>query len=251
MERFKDKVAVVTGGAQGIGEAIANRLAGEGAAIGIFDIQSEKAQQVADNINSKGGNAAAFVADITTEKDVRQAAAGAENKFGKIDILVNNAGWSKLVPFMDIKNELCDNLMAVNLKGLMTVTRAVAGGMISRNYGRIVNIASDAGRVGSTNDAVYSACKGGVIAITKTLAQEFARYHIFVNCISPGIIETPLLATTTDTNSRRSAAFMKRIPLRRRGKPEEVAAAVAFFASDDASYITGQTLSVSGGLTMI
>ncbi|MFC1885688.1 SDR family NAD(P)-dependent oxidoreductase [Thermodesulfobacteriota bacterium] len=251
MERFKDKVAVVTGGAQGIGEAIAKRLAGEGATIGIFDIQSEKAQQVADDIASRGGSAEVFTVDITNTKDVHQAVAGAENKFEKIDILINNAGWSKLVPFMNITGELCDKLMAVNLKGLMTVTRAVAGGMINRNYGRIVNIASDAGRVGSTNDAVYSACKGGVIAITKTLAQEFARYNIFVNCISPGIIETPLLATTTDTNSKRSAAFMKRIPLRRRGKPEEVASAVAFFASEDASYITGQTLSVSGGLTMI
>jgi 2-hydroxycyclohexanecarboxyl-CoA dehydrogenase len=251
MERFKDKVAVVTGGAQGIGEAIAKRLANEGAAIGIFDIQSEKAQEVADDIASRGGKAAAFTADITSVKDVQEAVNGAENKFGKIDILINNAGWSRLVPFMDITDELCDQLIAVNLKGLIIVTKAVVGGMINRNYGRIVNIASDAGRVGATNETVYSACKGGVIAITKTLAQELARYNVLVNCVAPGIVETPLLASTTETNSNRSAAFMKRIPVRRRGKPEEIAAAVAFFASEDASYITGQTLSVSGGLTMI
>jgi 2-hydroxycyclohexanecarboxyl-CoA dehydrogenase len=251
MERFKDKVAVVTGGAQGIGEAIARRLAEEGAAIGIFDVQAEKSQEVVDDISSRGGRAASFTTDITMAEDVQQAVTDAENKFGKIDILINNAGWSKLVPFTDMTDELCDKMIAVNLKGLITVTKAVVGGMIKRNYGRIVNIASDAGRVGATNDSVYSACKGGVIAITKTLAQELARYNILVNCVAPGIVETPLLASTTDANSKRSAAFMKRIPLRRRGKPEEIAAVVAFFASGDASYITGQTLSVSGGLTMI
>ncbi len=251
MERFKDKVAVVTGGAQGIGEAIAKRLAAEGAAIGIFDIQSGKAQEVVDDIASRGGKSAAFTADITIAKDVRQAVAGAENRFGKIDILINNAGWSKLVPFLDINDELCDQLIAVNLKGLITITKAVVGGMIKRNYGRIVNIASDAGRVGATKESVYSACKGGVIAITKTLAQELARYNILVNCVAPGVIQTPLLASTTEPNLKRSEAFMKRIPLRRKGKPEEIAAAVAFLTSEDADYITGQTLSVSGGLTMI
>jgi 2-hydroxycyclohexanecarboxyl-CoA dehydrogenase len=251
MERFKDKVAVVTGGAQGIGEAIAKRLAGEGAAIGIFDIQSGKAQEVVDDIGSRGGKSAAFTADITIAKDVRQAVTCAENKFGKIDILINNAGWSQLVPFTETTDELSDRLIAINLKGLINVTKAVIGGMITMNYGRIVNISSDAGRVGASNETIYSACKGGVIAITKTLAQELARYNILVNCVSPGLVETPLLASTTETNSNRSAAFLKRIPLRRRGKPEEIAAAVAFLASKDASYITGQTLSVSGGLTMI
>jgi len=250
MERFKDKVAIVTGAAQGVGEAIARRLAQEQAAVGILDIQADKAKAVASDIGLTSRKAMAVEMDITDSNSVKQAVKEVEQSWGRIDVLVNNAGWDKLMLFMDLPEELWDRIIAINLRGPITVTRAVLDGMKERNYGRIVNIGSDAGRVGSTGESVYSACKGGMIAFTKTLARELVRYNILVNCICPGPAETPLLASMAEANPNLIDALKKAIPMRRLAKPEDIAAAVAFIASDEAGYITGQTLSVSGGLTM-
>jgi len=250
MERFKDKVAIVTGGAQGIGEAIARQLAGEAANVAILDIQHEKAQAVADGLGSKGGSAIAVKMDISDSQSVKQAIKEVEDRFGRADILVNNAGWDRAMPFIQLPEELWDRIIAVNLRGPIAVTRAVLDGMISRNSGKIVNIASDAGRVGSSGESVYSACKGGIIAFTKTLAREIIRYNILVNCICPGPTDTPFIDGIREENPKLVEALKNAIPMRRLGKPEEIAVAVAFLASDEASYITGQTLSVSGGLTM-
>lgn len=250
MERFKNRVAIVTGGAQGIGAAITRRLANEGAAVAILDIQYEKAQEVARDVSVKGGQAVAVKMDISDSQEVKRAVKEVEDRFSRIDILVNNAGWDKAAPFVQLAEELWDRVIAINLRGPIAVTRAVLDGMIRRNYGRVVNIASDAGRVGSSGESVYSACKGGIIAFTKTLARELVRYNILVNCVCPGPTDTPLLAEMRRENPRLVEALQNAIPMRRLGQPEEVAAAVAFLASDEASYITGQTLSVSGGLTM-
>ena len=250
MERFKDKVAIVTGGAQGIGQAIARQLGSEAANVAILDIQHEKAQAVANSLGSKAGSAIAVKMDITDSQSVKQAVKEVEDRFGRVDILVNNAGWDRAMPFIQLPEELWDRVIAINLRGPIAVTRAVLDGMISRNYGKIVNIASDAGRVGSSGESVYSACKGGIIAFTKTLARELIRYNILVNCICPGPTDTPFIDGIREENPKLVEALKNAIPMRRLGKPEEVAVAVAFLASDEASYITGQTLSVSGGLTM-
>ncbi len=250
MERFKGKVAIVTGGAQGIGEAISRRLADEGGTVAILDIQREKAQVVADNIAAKKGSAIAVKMDIADSQDVKRAVEEVEDKFGKIDILVNNAGWEKVAPFIELDEEFWDKIIAINLRGHITVIRAALDGMIARNYGRIVSIGSDAGRVGSSGEAVYSACKGGIIAFTKTLARELVRYNILVNCVCPGPTDTAMLAAVGEANPKLHEALQRAIPMRRFGQPDDLAPAVAFLASDEAGFITGQTLSVSGGLTM-
>ena len=251
MARFSDKVAIITGGAQGIGEAIARQMASEGAAVAILDIQEAKAQAVAKDIITRGGRALAVKMDIADSLEVKRAVKQVEDKLGKVDILVNNAGWEKAGPFLELTEELWDRVIAINLRGHITVTRAVLDGMVKRKFGRIVNIGSDAGRAGSSGESIYSACKGGIIALTKTLARELIRYNILVNCVCPGPIDTAMLADMFENNPRVAEALEKAIPMRRLGKPAEVAGAVAFLASDEASYITGQTLSVSGGLTMI
>ena len=248
MHHFKDKVVIVTGGAQGIGEAIAKKFAEEKATVAILDIQQDKAQAVADAIKAKGGNAIGVKMDITKTQEVNKAVKEVEDKLGKVDVLVNNAGWDEIMPFVQLTEELWDKIIAINLRGPITVTRAVLDGMVNRNYGKIVSIASDAGRVGSSGESVYSACKGGIIAFTKTLARELIRYNILVNCVCPGPTDTAFMASMGE---KLVEAFQRAIPMRRLGKPEEMAGVVAFLASDDASYITGQTLSVSGGLTMV
>ncbi len=251
MARFSNKAAIITGGAQGIGEAIARQMASEGAAVAILDIQEAKAQAVAKDIIAQGGLALAVKMDIADSLEVKRVIKQVEDKLGKVDILVNNAGWEKAGPFLELTEELWDRVIAINLRGHITVTRAVLDGMVKRKFGRIVNIGSDAGRAGSSGESVYSACKGGIIALTKTLARELIRYNILVNCVCPGPIDTAMLAGMFENNPRVAEALEKAIPMRRLGKPAEVASAVAFLASDEASYITGQTLSVSGGLTMI
>ena len=250
MRRFDRKIAIVTGGAQGIGTGIARRLADEGAMVAILDIQLEKATGVAKAIESKGGKAIALKMDIADSDDVKRAVKEVEGKFGRLDILVNNAGWDKIAPFIELPEEVWDKIIAINLRGPIAVTRAVLDGMVSRNYGKIVNIASDAGRVGSSGESVYSACKGGIIAFTKTLARELVRYNINVNVVCPGPSDTPMLAEMGKENPQIIEAVTRAIPMRRLAQPGDIAAAVAFLASDEASYITGQTLSVSGGLTM-
>lgn len=253
MERFRSKVAVITGGAEGIGEAIARRLASEDATVAILDIQYEKARAVADDIGAKRGSAVAVKMDITDSQEVRRAVKEVENRLGKVDVLVNNVGRGSRASFVELSEEDWDRQIAINLRGPITVTRAVLNGMISRNYGRIVNIGSDTGRIGSISgvSAVYSACKGGIIAFTKTLARELTNANILVNCVCPGPTDVPRLAASRKENPEIVEAMISAIPMRRLGKPEDMAAAVAFLASDEASYITGQTLSVSGGLTMM
>ena len=251
MQRLKGKAAIVTGGAQGIGEAIARRLAEEGAAVAILDIQHDKARGVAEDIASQGSGAIAIKMDITDSQEVKRSVKAVEDEFGKVDILINNVGWDKIASFIELPEDLWDRIIAINLRGPITVTRAVLDGMMGRNHGRIVNIASDAGRVGSSGESVYSACKGGIIAFTKTLARELVRYNILVNCVCPGPTDTPLLAEMGTYNPKLIEALGRAIPLRRLGTPEDLAPAVAFLASDEASFITGQTLSVSGGLTMV
>jgi 2-hydroxycyclohexanecarboxyl-CoA dehydrogenase len=247
MKRFEDKVAIVTGGASGIGQATARRLAGEGAAVVIADVNGEGAGGVARSISEGGGRAIALQVDVTDAPGVRAMTEQAIAAFGKIDILVSNAGWDRAGPFADTDEELWDRVIAINYRGHLATCHAALPHMREGGGGRIVTVASDAGRVGSSGEVVYSGAKGAVIAFTKGLAREVARYGINVNCVAPGLVDTPLLAGMPE---KLIAAIVRSIPLRRTGVPEEIAAAICFLASDDAAYITGQTLSVNGGLNM-
>jgi 2-hydroxycyclohexanecarboxyl-CoA dehydrogenase len=236
---------MVTGGASGIGAAIARRLAAEGAEVKIGDIDLAGANEVAREISAE-----ALDLDVTDLDSARAAV----RSTGTIDILVNNAGTDDFGFFADTTPEQWEQLIAVNLKGVLNCTHAALAGMQEAGYGRIVNIASEAGRVGSKGSAVYSAAKGGVIAFTKVMAREGARFGITANAIAPGPIETPLLMQAREFGEigEKIIETMKAgTQLRRLGTPDEVAAAVAFFASDDASYVTGETLGVSGGLGMV
>jgi 2-hydroxycyclohexanecarboxyl-CoA dehydrogenase len=247
MKRFEDQVAIVTGAASGIGRATAMRLAAEGAAVVIADVNVEGADGVAKSISEGGGRAIALQVDVTDATGVRAMTEQAITAFGKIDILVSNAGWDRAGPFADTDEELWDRVIAINYRGHLATCHAALPYMRERGRGRIVTVASDAGRVGSSGEVVYSGAKGAVIAFTKGLAREVARYGINVNCVAPGLVDTPLLAGMPE---KLIAAIVRSIPLRRTGVPEEIAAAICFFASDDAAYITGQTLSVNGGLNM-
>jgi 2-hydroxycyclohexanecarboxyl-CoA dehydrogenase len=245
---FKDKIAVVTGAASGIGQATADALAAQGASVIVADINREKGEEAAAAIRQKGGRAAFFRVDMTDESSIAEFADAAQAKFGPIDIVVNGAGWGQTQPFWESTDEFSEKVIALNFVGPMKLVKALLPKMIERGSGKIVNIASDAGRVGSLGETIYSGAKGGLIAFTKSLARETARYNINVNCVCPGPTETPLLFAVPEKHLE---AFKKAIPFRRFGKPSEVAAAVVFFASEGASYITGQVLSVSGGLTMV
>lgn len=243
--RLEGRSALVTGGAKGIGEAIARRLAAEGARVTIGDVDVEGAERVAAEVGAD-----AVRLDVT-EPDSARAAVDAAGDF---DVLVNNAGTDEFGFFTDTDPELWDRVLAVNLKGVLACTHAVLPGMQRAGYGRIVNIASEAGRVGSKGSATYSAAKGGVIAFTKAVARENARFGITVNAIAPGPIDTPLLRRAHELGEigERVIETMKgATQLRRLGRPEEVAAAVAFLASEEAAYVTGETLGVSGGLGMV
>jgi 2-hydroxycyclohexanecarboxyl-CoA dehydrogenase len=242
------KVAFVTGAGRGMGRAMAERLAAEGAVVAVTDIDKDAAAAVAEAL---GNGAVAVHLDVTDALSVATAVEETTAALGPIDILVNNAGWDRLAPFVDTDEDLWDRLIAVNLKGVLHTCRTVVPQMTERRSGRIVNISSDAGRVGSTGEAVYSATKAGIIGFTKTLAREVAKSGVTVNVVCPGPTDTPLLAEMVGAgNDRLITALQRAIPLGRLGRPEEIAAAVAFLASEDAAFITGQTLSVSGGLTM-
>jgi len=253
MTGLDGRVVVVTGGGGGIGGATCKRFAKEGAKVAVFDMNLAAAQKVAGDIQAAGGTAAAFQCDITDRAAVDAAVAVAEAQLGPIGVLVNNAGWDIFKPFVKTVPAEWDKLIAINLTGALHMHHAVLPGMVARNYGRIVNIASDAARGGSSGEAVYSACKGGLVALSKTLAREHARHNITLNVVCPGPTDTALLAGVAEgarDPAKLIEAFRSAIPLGRLGQPDDLASAIAFFGSDDAAFITGQVISVSGGLTM-
>jgi 2-hydroxycyclohexanecarboxyl-CoA dehydrogenase len=244
---FAHKTAVVTGAGSGIGRATAQALAREGAHVIVADIDPAGGEATAAAIRQQGSQATFMSVDMTDPVSIRDFAAAAQALCGAVDVLVNGAGWGRTAPFVDGTPEFWNKLVALNFVGPMQLTQALLPAMIERASGRIVNIASDAGRVGSLGETVYAGAKGGLIAFTKSLARETARHQINVNCVCPGPTDTPLMAAVPD---KVKEALIKAIPFRRLGKPEEVAEAVLFFASGRAAYVTGQVLSVSGGLTM-
>jgi 2-hydroxycyclohexanecarboxyl-CoA dehydrogenase len=247
-----ERVAFVTGAGRGIGRAIAIALARSGHGVAIGDIRDAEARETANLIESHGQRAFAMPLDVTDSGSVAAAVESATQALGPIDVLVNNAGWDEMRLFLDTDEEFWDRVIDVNFKGGLRVTRAVLPGMVERGWGRIVNIGSDAGRVGSSLESVYSGAKGAVIAFTKTIAREVARNGVTANVVCPGPTDTPMLAEVTggDQGEKVIDAMRRAVPMKRLGTPEEVAAAVAFLASEEARFITGQTLSVSGGLTM-
>jgi len=252
--KLKGKTALVAGGGRGIGRCIALALAREGADIAVGDLVGENADSVRDEIKALRVNALACKVDLTKRVEVEQMVEKILSQFGQLDILVNSAGWDKLEPFLESSEETWERILAINFKSVLYTTKAVLPHMISRGSGKIVNISSDAGRVGSTWESVYSGAKGAVIAFSKTLAREVARYKINVNVVCPGLTDTPLLAAVRSQSPQTEKlidAVTKATPFRRVAKPEEIAEAVLFFASPSADFVTGQTLSVSGGLTMV
>lgn len=253
MQKFEGKTVVVTGGGGGIGGATCRRFAQEGARVAVLDRSLEAAEQVAAQIRDSGGQAAAFACDITDRAAVNAAVAAVEAQLGEIDVLVNNAGWDVFRPFLKTEPAQWEQLIAINLTGALHMHHAVLPGMAARKRGRIVNIASDAARVGSSGEAVYAACKGGLVSFSKTIAREHARHGITVNVVCPGPTETALFEDYKQgagNPEKLLEAFQRSIPLGRIGRPDDLPGAVLFFASDDATYVTGQVLSVSGGLTM-
>lgn len=253
MKRFEHKTIVVTGGGGGIGGATSLRFGNEGGRVAVFDINLEAAEKVAEQIRAEGGAAQTFLCDITDRVSVNAAVVATEEKLGPIDVLVNNAGWDIFKPFTKTEPTQWDKLIAINLVGALHLHHAVLPGMAARKAGRIVNIASDAARVGSSGEAVYAACKGGLVAFSKTIAREHARHGITVNVVCPGPTDTALFADYKEgagNPEKLLEAFTRSIPLGRIGQPQDLPGAILFFASDDAAFVTGQVLSVSGGLTM-
>lgn len=240
---------LITGAASGIGRATALRLGVEGALVGILDLDEQGAQKTASDICDAGGRAAAYRVDITDLSAVERAVDSFEREIGPIDALINNAGWDLAGNFLDTGPEQWRKVIDINLFGPLNVTKTVLSRMVERGEGRIVSIASDAGRVGSSGESVYAACKGGVIAFSKSVAREVASQGITVNVVSPGPSDTPLFADF-DKSGKLAKALERAIPMRRLGQPDDYPGIVAFLISDDASFITGQTISVSGGLTM-
>ncbi len=252
MHGLAGQLAIVTGGGGAIGRAIGRRLVEAGCTVGIFDRDEAAAAGAASELAAEGGRALIEVVDITDRDAVAGAVEDLERQAGPASILVNNAGWDRVASFLDTRPDFWEKVMAINLRGPLNVHHVVLPGMMARGRGRVVNIASDAGRVGSSGEAVYAACKGGIIAFTKTMARELAP-HINLNVVCPGPTETPLLQSFLGEGEQGKKVYegLKRaIPFRRLGQPDDIAGIVAFLASDEASYITGQVISVSGGLTM-
>jgi 2-hydroxycyclohexanecarboxyl-CoA dehydrogenase len=247
--RLEGRTALVTGGAGGIGAATARRLAAEGARVAVGDLDLDAAREVAADID---GLATAL--DVTDTASVGHAVAQVGDAFGPVDVLVNNAGTDRFAFFVKTDEALWDFVLGVNLRGVLACTHAVLASMQERGGGVIVNVASEAGRVGSQGSATYSAAKAGVIGFTKAIARESARFGVRCNAVAPGPIETPLLNSAEtqlgELGARLKQAMIDATALRRIGEPDEVAAVIAFLCSDDASYVTGQTVNVSGGLSM-
>jgi 2-hydroxycyclohexanecarboxyl-CoA dehydrogenase len=247
--RFEGKTALVTGGASGIGAATVRLLAAEGARVAIGDVNEDGAREIAGELDGIGCKL-----DVTDVTSVRAAVATVEEQLGPVDVLVNNAGTDLFSYFVNSDEGLWDFVLGVNLRGVLAVTHAVLPSMQERRKGAIVNVSSEAGRVGSQGSAVYSAAKAGVIGFTKAIARESARYRVRCNAVAPGPIETPLLNAAPkllgELGERLKQGMVNQTVLHRSGEPEEVAGAISFLASEDASYVTGQTLNVSGGLSM-
>lgn len=251
---MKGEAAVVTGGARGIGYAVADRLLRDGVHVATLDVREDGAGHLAAVGHKAGARFFHLPVDVCSYPQVRGAAEKVREEFGRLDIWVNNAGWDRIAPFCSTDPSVWETIVGINLMGTVHGTRAALDLMIAgKAGGAIVNVASDAGRVGSSGEAVYSAAKGGVVAFTKAIAREVAPHAIRVNCICPGPTDTPLLTENFGTPDGKKIieAIQRGIPFRRLGRPEEIAAAVRFFASPDASYITGQVLSVNGGLNMV
>lgn len=253
MKRSNERTVVVTGGGGGIGAALCRGFATEGARVAVLDRAKGPADAVAEALTADGYRALAVAADITDRSSVDAALEQVTAELGPTDVLVNNAGWDLFAPFLETKPDDWARLIDINLVGALNMHHAVLPGMVERGSGRIVNIASDAARVGSSGESVYAACKAGIVAFSKTLAREHSRHGITFNVVCPGPTDTALLASVTDAApnpEKLREAFRRSIPMGRIAQPEDLIGAVLFFSSDDASFVTGQVLSVSGGLTM-
>lgn len=247
------QTAIVTGGARGIGKGICLALAAQGAKIAIADLREDAAAETAIEITDAGGQAFAKACDVTDYESVKAFVAGSREALGPADILVNNAGWDRMTPFVKTEPAFWEQIIKINYLGVLNFVHAAAPDMMEKGSGRIINVSSDAARVGSTGEAVYAGAKAAVIGFSKSLARELARNQVTVNVICPGPTDTPLVAEMKGEGgfAEKVLSGMDRIiPLRRMGKPEDIASAVAFFASPEAGFITGQVISVSGGLTM-
>jgi 2-hydroxycyclohexanecarboxyl-CoA dehydrogenase len=254
MGRLTDKVTVVTGAGAGIGRAIATTCHDEGAIVVVTDLDGEAAARVAaelDALDALGGSrAVSYAVDVTDRASVQAMVNGVVTAYGRIDVLVNNAGWDLAIPFVQSEPDFWAKVIAVNYVGVLHTCREILPVMIEAGGGHVVNLSSDAGRVGSSGEAVYSGAKGAIIAFSKAIAREVARHGINVNVVCPGPTDTALFNSLGGDNPKLREGLTRAIPFRRLATPADIAAAVAFFASDEASYLTGQTLSVSGGLTM-
>ncbi len=248
---FEGKVAIVTGGAQGMGMLSIRGFAEGGARVAIFDINETEGKAVAQDLNRKGCEAIFLKLDVTSRPAVNEAVKAIEDKYGKVDILVNTVGTDWPLPFIQSKEETWERLIALNFKSVLYTTKAVLDGMAARNYGKIINIASDAARIGVRGEAVYGACKAAIIGFSRALAVEVGQNNITVNTISPGPTETPSFKERSRGYEKLVEEVKKGIVLGRLGQSADIAEAVLFLASDKASFITGQVLSVSGGLTMV
>lgn len=248
---FHDRVALVTGGASGIGRAVVLRLAREGARVAVADLDLTGAEEAVTSAKGAGGDGLAVGMDVTDTGSVRAGVARVLDAWGGIDVLANVAGWDRIRPFVETDEELWDRVIRINFRGVLATCHAVLPHMIERGRGSVVNVASEAGRAGSSGEAVYSGAKGAVIAFSRALAREVARHGIRVNVVAPGLTDTPLLRRMIEEgNEKLIEAIVKATPIRRLATPEEVAEAIVFLASDRASFITGQTLGVGGGLVM-
>lgn len=243
---FEGKVVLVTGGASGIGKATVMAFARQGAIVICADVNAAAGETLKQDAAAAKLKVDFVAIDMANSQSIRAAAAEVLKRYPRLDILVNGAGWGDAQPFIQNSPEFIDRAIAINLTGPTHLTQALLPSMIAANGGKIVNIASDAGRVGSGGETVYAGAKGGLIAFTKSLAREVARYSINVNCVCPGPTDTPMLAARSE---KLREAFLKAIPFRRFAKPEEIADAILFFASPQSAYVTGQVLSISGGLT--
>lgn len=246
--QFKGKTVLVTGGASGIGLATCRGFAEAGAQVMMTDVNAERGEEAAAELRKAGGQVQFLPLDITDRASVEAIAPKVKSALGRLDVLVNAAGWDIIQPFMDNTREYWEKIIAINFVGPVQVTRALLPLLFESGSGRIVNVSSDAGRVGSYGETVYAGAKGGIIAFTKSLAREVVRKQVRVNCVSPGPTDTPLFASQSE---KMREALTNAIPMKRVAKPSEVADAILFFASDRSSFVTGQVLSVSGGLTMV